>query len=121
MIKKLLLSGLSLLFATPIAAQQPKIHIQNGAFIDENGDCFVPFGYNYVGSKFQALLEDNWLSDSSWAIIEGDFQELKTYNANTVRIHLQYHEFMEGESTPNLVAFDRLSQLIEVAESLELY
>jgi|GEM_PF-1067980 len=121
MIKKLLLSGLSLLFATAIAAQQPKIHIQNGAFKDENGDCFVPFGYNYVGSKFQALLEDNWLSDSSWAIIEGDFQELKTYNANTARIHLQYHEFMEGESTPNLVAFDRLSQLIEVAESLELY
>ena len=119
--QKILLSVITLLFVTEIAAQQPKILIQDGVFKDENGDCFVPFGYNYVGSKFQALLEDNWLSDSAWAVIEGDFQEIKTYNANSVRIHLQYHEFMDGASTPNLVAFDRLSQLVELAESQQLY
>lgn len=121
MMQKILLSVLTLFWVTAIAAQQPKILIQEGVFKDENGDCFVPFGYNYVGSRFQALLEDNWLNDSAWAIIEGDFQELKTYNANTVRIHLQYNQFMDGESTPNPLAFDRLSQLIEVAESQQLY
>jgi hypothetical protein len=109
------------LLSQTVLAQQPKVFVQNGSFIDENGDCFVPFGYNYVGSKFVSLLEDDWLSDSSWAVIISDFQEMRRYNANTVRIHLQYNKFMNDPQTPNETAFDRLKQLVQLAEETRLY
>lgn len=120
---KIIFSQLSVLvlLAQVLLAQQPKVYVQNGSFVDENGDCFVPFGYNYVGSKYVSLLEDNWYADSAWATITGDFQEMRQYSANTARIHLQYNKFMDGPNTPNEAAFDRLTELVQLAEANRLY
>lgn len=71
---------LGLLMALSAGAQQPKIRIQDGEFIDSNNDCFIPFGYNYGGTGYPLLLEDNWLTDTAWALMAGDFQEMKDLN-----------------------------------------
>lgn len=121
MTKQFYLTGTLIFFTASIWAQLPKIGVQEGSFIDQNNDCFVPFGYNYGGTGYPLLLEDNWLTDSAWALISSDFQEMKALSANTVRIHLQYNRFMDDPLTPNQPAFNRLRQLAQLAEDHQLY
>jgi hypothetical protein len=107
--------------ALAIWGQSPKILIQNGVFVDETGDCFAPFGYNYLGAEGNALLDDAWQSDPIWASIVADFEDMKDYGANTVRIHLQFNKFMDSPSQPVQAAYDRLAQLVQLAASKRLY
>lgn len=110
---------LLLLFAARLPAQLPKILIQDGVFRDETGDCFTPFGYNYLGDP--ALLEDDWMTSEGWNRHRENFREMRGYQANTVRIHLQYNRFMTDAQTPDQAAFNRLAELVQMAEEEQLY
>jgi len=100
----------------------PKIVGFNGqTFVDENCDPFFPWGYNYTNPQQVGLIEDHWHLESLWEIIEEDFAEMKSYAANTVRIHLQYSKFMIDPNTPNPEAFSNLRRLVEIAEANNLY
>lgn len=46
---------------------------------------------------------------------------MKHLGANVVRIHLQLGRFMQGPAEPNDAALDRLEQLVELAERVQLY
>ncbi|RYZ93784.1 MAG: hypothetical protein EOP47_29070, partial [Sphingobacteriaceae bacterium] len=59
--------------------------------------------------------------DANWQIIKNDFREMKAMNLNVIRIHLQYHNFMDGVNTPRLSAFKRLKELIDFTADIGLY
>ncbi len=92
-----------------------------GFFATEGGDRFTPWGYNYTTDRADQLVEERWDTPDEWATIEADFQEMKAYGANVVRVHLQFHEFMLDPSTPDPVALTKLGRLIEVAERVGVY
>jgi len=90
-------------------------------FLTSSGELFFPWGFNYTNPQIIGLIEDNWDSENTWAIIEEDFAEMKRYSANIVRIHLQLHRFMNNANTPNQSALQKLQRLVEVAEDAGLY
>lgn len=106
--------------STP-AANLTKISIENRQFINANGDVFFPWGFNYTNADDVGLIEDDWYNEVMWQTIQSDFIEMKALGANVVRIHLQYHQFMSDASTPNIMAFQRLKELVEFAEMEGLY
>jgi hypothetical protein len=98
--------------------------------VQKNGSGFVltpanspiiPWGFNYQLNRADnfRLLEDYW--DADWARVERDFQEMKQFGANVVRVHLQFAKFMDAPSTPNQANLARLEKLLGVAEGLGLY
>lgn len=87
--------------------------------LEESGERFVPWGFNYDHDRQGRLLEDYW--DSEWDAVEQDFREMKQLGANVVRIHLQTGKFMRGPNEPNEASLDRLVRLVGLAERLELY
>jgi len=93
----------------------------NNTFIDENGDPFFPWGFNYTNPVIIGLVEDNWDDEETWSIIEGDFQEMQAYGANTVRIHLQYIKYMLSPTQPDYDAFNKLKRLARIATRNNLY
>lgn len=97
------------------------IGITDGQFIDSEGNTFFPWGYNYTNAEGIGLIEDDWLSSDTWQLIDTDFDEMKSYAANIVRIHLQYHKFMIDETTANEANLDRLLELVLMAEEKGLY
>jgi len=101
----------------------PEIHIVPGTdqFLNEKGEVFVPWGYQYLLTDTYGMIEDHWDLESTWKTIEEDFEEMKTYSANIVRIHLQYNKFMLDPETPNPDALNKLERLIKIAEDKELY
>jgi hypothetical protein len=100
----------------------PKITgFQNNTFIDENGDAFFPWGFNYTNPALVDLVEDYWMMEEAWTIIKKDFKEMKAYGANTVRIHLQYVKFMENTTTPDTVSFKRLERLVQISQDEGMY
>jgi hypothetical protein len=46
---------------------------------------------------------------------------MRGYQANTARIHLQYNRFMLDAQTPDQTAFNRLAELVQMAEEERLY
>jgi len=100
----------------------PKITgFMNNTFVDENWDPFFPWGLNYTNAALVDLIEDYWMMEDAWEILESDFEEMRYYGANTVRIHLQYVKFMENTTTPKQVSFERLERLAKIAEDKEMY
>ena len=93
----------------------------NSTFVDENGNSFFPWGFNYTNPEIIGLIEDNWDSEATWDIMEEDFIEMSAYGANVVRIHLQYVKFMESANTPNADAFEKLDRLAQIADKNNLY
>ena len=91
------------------------------SFVDADGKKMFPWGLNYTNPQIIGLIEDQWDQESTWQIITEDFMEMKSYSANIVRIHLQYHQFMIDESTPNQQALQRLNRLVKIAEETGLY
>ncbi len=91
------------------------------SFRNAKGEQFFPWGFNYTNVEKIGLIEDKWDQESTWAVIEEDFSEMKNYKANVVRIHLQYHQFMLDATTPNLIALERLQRLVKIAEDTRLY
>jgi iduronate 2-sulfatase len=88
-------------------------------FALDDGQPFVPWGFNYDRDYRMRLIEDYW--DSEWPTVVEDFREIKALGANVVRVHLQFGRFMDAPDRPNQRALDRLEQLTETAESLGLY
>lgn len=119
--KKIYCSLLFIALVSVASAQQPKIKVQGKKLIDETGDCFLPFGYNYLGNIQWGLIDDYWQTDSTWATTASDFDEMKLYGANTVRIHLQYNKMMNSITEANPAAILRLQQLVHLAEEKRVY
>lgn len=94
---------------------------QDNSFVNSKGDVFFPWGYNYTNPQIIGLIEDNWDQESTWDIIAEDFAEMKSYSANIVRIHLQYHRFMIDAETPDPVALQRLQRLVKITEDTRVY
>jgi len=98
-----------------------EISDQENFFKDADGNRFFPWGFNYTNPQKIGLIEDNWEKESTWKIIEQDFSEMKTYSANIVRVHLQFHQFMIDVETPNELQLKRLQRLVKIAEDSQLY
>ena len=106
----------------PDTVSLPKIiGFVDATFIDENGQPFFPWGMNYTNPALVDLIEDYWMMEDAWGILEKDFMEMKEYGANTVRIHLQYVKFMDNITTPNPTSLERLERLANLAEDNDLY
>lgn len=100
----------------------PKITgFEEDTFVDENGDAFFPWGFNYTNPALVDLIEDHWMMEDAWRIIEKDFKEMKDYGANAVRIHLQYVKFMTNTTTPNILSFERLERLTQISQDNGIY
>ncbi len=120
---------LAILFALLIAplasfAQEPLLKVVLSAdgkdFRLKGSDTpFYVWGVNYDHDSDGQLIEDYWHDD--WKVIEEDFDEIKSLGANVVRIHLQLPQFMNTASEPNQKNLDRLSDLIQLAETKQLY
>lgn len=80
---------------------------------------FYPLGFNYDHDRDGRLIEDYW--NDEWSTIEEDFAEMKALGANVARIHLQFAKFMNSPSQANPAALARLTQLVQLAEKLEIY
>jgi len=107
---------------TPDTIPPPKITgFENNTFINENGDPVFPWGFNYTNPALVDLVEDHWMMEDAWEIVEKDFEEMKAYGANAVRIHLQYVKFMKDTITPDSVSFERLKRLVEISEDEDIY
>lgn len=94
---------------------------EDKTFIDAQGNRFFPWGFNYSDAAGVGLIDDNLYSEDSWKIIDQDFAEMKSYGANMVRVHLQYHRFMIDPETPDYHAFGALERLLDIAERHRLY
>lgn len=84
--------------------------------VTEDGTTFKVWGFNWGRHE---MLEDVWNTD--WNGLKNDFKEMSGYGANTVRLPLQYHAFMNDVNTPNQASLSRLKQLVKVAENNNLY
>lgn len=84
-----------------------------------SGKRFTPWGLNYDRDATGRLLEDYWIDE--WETVAGDFREMKSLGANTVRIHLQLPAFMIGPEKVDEAALTQLSRLLELAGSTRLY
>lgn len=85
----------------------------------ESQTPFRPVGFNYDHDSDGNLLEDYW--ETRWDEIKSDFREMKALGANAVRIHLQFGKFVPTRSTRSEKAFERLAQLIKLAEETGIY
>lgn len=93
----------------------------NKNFVDANGNEVYFWGLNYTNPVEIDLIEDNWDRETTWDIIDDDFQEMKSYGANVIRIHLQYNRFMVNVNTPSQASLDKLKRLVKIAEKHDLY
>jgi len=98
-----------------------KLKVQDGKFSNAQNVDFFPWGFNYTNAENVGLIEDNWYDESVWQTIQEDFIEMKFLGANVVRIHLQYNKFMDDANTPNNSALTRLRELVDIAETNNLY
>ncbi len=85
----------------------------------DSAEPFVVWGVNYDHDADGRLIEDYW--ETEWQTIVDDFQEIKSLNANVVRIHLQLGRFMESQDTPDAANLERLSNLLTLAKDTGLY
>lgn len=95
--------------------KMPHIVASGKKLMTEDGKEFKAWGFNWGNG----MLEDVWTSD--WNGLVGDFEEMKGYGANSVRIPLQYEAFMVNATTPNQSSIQKLKQLVKVAEDNGLY
>jgi hypothetical protein len=109
-------------FASQTHAALERIRVsddQLGFVLTISGRPFSPRGFNYDHDEQSRLIEDYW--DKEWPKIEEDFKEMKELGANVVRVHLQVGKFLIARDQVNSHTLDKLSQLLALAERLELY
>jgi len=87
--------------------------------LEESGQRFVPWGFNYDHDRAGRLLEDYW--DREWDAVEQDFREMKQLGANVVRVHLQLGKFMNEPNEPNEASLDRFVDVLSLAERVGIY
>src|SRR4029077_14981635 len=80
---------------------------------------FRPWGFNYDHDASNRLLEDYWKEE--WNAVAGDFQEMKSLGANTVRVHLQISKFMKSARETDAESLRQLGRLVSLAERSALY
>jgi hypothetical protein len=98
----------------------PRITVSGGQFVvSGSGETFTPWGFGYDRDWAYRLIEEYW--DDEWDKVEQDFDELQALGANVVRISLQYHQFMDGPSSPNEANLSRLRDLVMLAERRGIY
>jgi len=107
------------LTANGLAADLQWVRVADDSFMQESGQKFIPWGFNYDHDAAGRLIEDYW--DDEWATVEEDFQEMKQLGANVVRIHLQVGKFLEAADKPNGHSLDQLERLVKLAERTGLY
>jgi hypothetical protein len=83
------------------------------------GNAFTPWGFNYDRDFKMRLLEEYW--ETEWETVEQDFREMKELGANVVRIHLQFHRFIQAPGVPNEKSLAQLTRLLKLAEEVALY
>ena len=123
---KALLAAVCALMLIPMAAlaDEPLAKIilsENGKDFHQQGSDkpFYVWGVNYDHDGDGKLIEDYWHDD--WAVIEEDFDEIKSLGANVVRVHLQLPKFMKTADEPNQENLNRLADLVKLAEDKRLY
>ena len=80
---------------------------------------FVAWGLNYDHDDKGRLIEDYWHDE--WPTVVADFKEMKDLGANVIRIHLQIGKFMNKPDEINKNEFEKLADLIALAEESGLY
>jgi hypothetical protein len=88
-----------------------------GFQLEQSHKAFRAWGMNYGNDG--RLMEDFW--DKDWATFAGDFKELKEMGANVIRVHLQYGKFMLAADKPNPAAFQKLDDMLRLAEQTGIY
>jgi hypothetical protein len=83
-----------------------------------SGVRFTPWGFNYDHDSSNRLLEYYWKEE--WETVAGDFREMKTLGANTVRIHFQVSRFMTSAQQANSESLQQLTRLLTLAEETGL-
>jgi hypothetical protein len=97
-----------------------RVGFERRSFVLQNSrKAFVPWGFNYDHDESGRLIEDYW--EQEWDKVAEDFREMKELGANVVRIHMQFGKFMEAADRPKSAAFDKLGELLELAEQTGLY
>lgn len=82
--------------------------------------AFVPWGVMYEG-----LADQVWTTN--WDLFVDNLRDIKRLGANTVRLLLEFHSFVDAPSTgfpngtPNVAALNRLADVIELARETGLY
>jgi hypothetical protein len=124
--RRLFLVELSLLasavWSTEARAQRalPRIAVAGAKFVTSDaGGLFTPWGFNYDRDGRYRLLEEYW--ESEWKKVDKDFRTMQGLGANVVRIHLQYHQFMDEPNSPNQRNLAHLRDLVDLAQSLGIY
>lgn len=101
----------------PDSPALPVVFAKGNKLYTGTGDEFKVWGFNWGRQDF--LLEAYWNID--WNSLSGDFEEMKSYGANTVRLPLQYQAFMKDVNTPDTESLEKLKRLVKVAEDNKLY
>ena len=118
----LLLLPLVALSTSAAAGDLPWIRVaddQQSFVLEESGEPFIPWGFNYDHEGDGQLIEDYW--DEKWPTVVAAFREMKQLGANVVRIHLQFGTFMEDPRTPRESSLKQLARLVRLAEQTGLY
>ncbi len=100
-----------------ISEKLPLVSASGNKLFTEKDKEFKVWGFNW--GRQDVMLETYWTTN--WDALVKDFEEMKNYGANTVRVPLQYHAFMKDVRTPDKQSLEKLKQLIKVAEENELY
>jgi Cellulase (glycosyl hydrolase family 5) len=98
----------------------PRIAVAGAKFVtSDSGSLFTPWGFNYDRDSRYRLLEEYW--GSEWSKVDKDFRAMRALGANVVRIHLQYHQFMNAPNSPDQRNLARLRDLVDLAQNLGIY
>ncbi len=87
--------------------------------LQNSGNKFVPWGFNYDRDVDGRLLEDYW--DAEWPKVEEHFRGMKQLGANVVRVHIQLGNVMQEPDKPDEHSLDQLCRLVALAEELNIY
>ncbi|MFV0606962.1 MAG: cellulase family glycosylhydrolase [Niabella sp.] len=101
-----------------VAALLP-IQAHGSKLFTSDGKEFRAWGFNYGIYEAPLLIEQYW--DNNWDTIVGDFEEMKGYGANCIRLHIQYWPFMTNANTPDQHQLNQLKKLFRLAEQKGLY
>lgn len=102
-----------------LAAAIPGIYAQGNKLYTTDGKEFRAWGFNYGIYGGTLAIEQYW--DDNWEAIESDFDEMKGYGANCIRLLVQYWPFMNDVNTPNQHALNQLKRLFRLAERKGIY
>jgi len=103
------------------ASKLPKIRVARNqlGFVKEDGSAFVPFGVNYFrpGTGWAPQVWKQFDPDA----VRRDFQLLKSYGANCVRVFLSFGSFYEKPGVLSEDGLRKFDQFLKLADEAGLY